>query len=277
VRSLQKGSSTIGRVVSNDAEAPTTAIFKRILCGVDGTPESLFAVRQAVRLKDPDAELYLVSVAPIAKAAQAGFAAPHAAELLQHEAEAALAEAREVAPSAREKLVNGDPATALLHQAEAEQATLVAVGSHGRTRAAGMLLGTVAARTLRDARCSVLIARPARDIATWPQSIAVGIDGSVESGAAFAVARSLAERFGADTHALAATNDHVDGEAAHAITGELEEQPAHAVDMLTAVSDSADLVVVGNRGLQGLKAIGSVSERVAHQARSSVLVVWPAV
>jgi nucleotide-binding universal stress UspA family protein len=47
--------------------------------------------------------------------------------------------------------------------------------------------------------------------------------------------------------------------------------------MLTAASDSADLVVVGNRGLQGLKAIGSVSERVAHGARSSVLVVWPEV
>jgi nucleotide-binding universal stress UspA family protein len=120
-----------------------------------------------------------------------------------------------------------------------------------------MLLGTVAARTLRDARCSVLIARPARDLATWPQSVAVGIDGSSESAAAFAVARSLAERFGAATRSLAATSDHVDGEAAHAITGELEEQPAHAVDLLTAASDSADLIVVGNRGLQDSRQSGA--------------------
>jgi nucleotide-binding universal stress UspA family protein len=41
------------------------------------------------------------------------------------------------------------------------------------------------------------------------------------------------------------------------------------------VPESADLVVVGSRGLRGLKALGSVSERVAHQARSSVLVVRP--
>jgi nucleotide-binding universal stress UspA family protein len=258
----------------NDAEAHATQIFKRILCGVDGTPESLFAVRQAVRLQDPDTELYLAAVAPIAKAAQAGFAATHAAELLQHEAVEALAEAGKVAPSGREKLLNGDPATALLHEADAEQATLVAVGSHGRGRAAGMLLGTVAARMLRDARCSVLIARPARDPGTWPQSVVVGIDGSVESAAAFAVARSLAERCEASMQALAASGE-LDREAAQTITSELEEQPGGAVDMLTAASDSADLVVVGNRGLHGLKAIGSVSERVAHQARSSVLVVWP--
>jgi nucleotide-binding universal stress UspA family protein len=34
-----------------------------------------------------------------------------------------------------------------------------------------------------------------------------------------------------------------------------------------------DLLVVGSRGLQGLRSLGSVSERVAHEARCSVLVV----
>jgi nucleotide-binding universal stress UspA family protein len=34
-----------------------------------------------------------------------------------------------------------------------------------------------------------------------------------------------------------------------------------------------DLVVIGSRGLHGLKALGSISERVAHQAECSVLVV----
>ena len=102
-----------------------------------------------------------------------------------------------------------------------------------------------------------------------------GIDGSAGSAAACAVARSLAKRLGAVMHALAATGDQVDREAASSTTSELEERPGHAVDVLTAASDSADLVVIGNRGLHGLKALGSVSERVAHKARSSVLVVWP--
>ncbi len=257
----------------DDADPHAPPIFKRILCGVDGTPESVVAVTQAVRLQDPDGRLYLTSVAPLAKAAHAGFAAPRAAELLQHEAEAAIAEAHAVAPSASEKVVTGDPVSALLREVDAERATLVAVGSHGRGRAAGMLLGTVAARMLRDAPCSVLIARAAHDPQAWPHAVVVGIDGSVESAAAFAVARLLADRLGASLRAVAATNDQLDREAAQAIAPELEEQPGRAVAGLATASDSADLVIVGSRGLHGLKALGSVSERVANQARSSVLVV----
>jgi nucleotide-binding universal stress UspA family protein len=45
------------------------------------------------------------------------------------------------------------------------------------------------------------------------------------------------------------------------------------VRALVGASGIADLVVVGSRGLHGLKALRSVSERVAHQAECSVLVV----
>ena len=251
--------------------ATEARIFRRIVCGVDGTPESLVAVRQAARLRDPDGSLQLTAVAPIARAAHAGFAAPRAAELMQEEAEAALAESRALAPSAIEKLVDGEPVAVLLR--EAEQASLVAVGSHGRGRAVGMLLGTVAARMLRDASCSVLIARAASDLKAWPRWVVAGVDGSAESAAAFAVARSIAERLGGDLRAVASTKDHLDREAARAIAPQLEEEPARAIDVLALASESADVIVVGSRGLHGLRALGSVSERVAHQARSSVLVV----
>ena len=257
------------------AQASKSPIFARILCGVDGTPESLIAARQAIRLQDPEGSLHLVAVANLSKAAHAGIAARHAAELLQQEAEAALADARDVVPAASEKLLDGEPVAVLLREAEVEQATMVAVGSHGRGRAAGMLLGTVAARILRDAPCSVLIARAAPDPETWPQSVVVGVDGSGESAAAFTVADSITERFGGRVRALASTQDQLDREAAQAIARELEEQSVRAVAMLAAASQSADLVVVGSRGLRGLKALGSVSERVAYQARSSVLVVRP--
>jgi nucleotide-binding universal stress UspA family protein len=250
-------------------------VFQRIICGVDGTPASLVAVRQALRLRDENGSLLLSAVANVAQAAHAGMAAPHAAELLQHEAEAALAEARALAPSASSKLVNGEPVAVLLGQAEAERATLIAVGSHGRGRAAGLLLGTVAARMLRDAPCSVLIAREARDADVWPQGLLVGIDGSAESAAAFAVAQGIAERFGGSVRAIASARDQLDRDAARAIAAELEEVQGPAVSELAAASESADLVVVGSRGLHGLKAIGSVSERVAHQVRSSVLVIRP--
>ena len=48
---------------------------------------------------------------------------------------------------------------------------------------------------------------------------------------------------------------------------------AHPVDSLVAAAEQADLVVIGSRGLHGLASLGSVSERVAHRARCSVLVV----
>jgi nucleotide-binding universal stress UspA family protein len=50
----------------------------------------------------------------------------------------------------------------------------------------------------------------------------------------------------------------------------IDERPVRA---LVEASKDADLVVVGSRGLHGFRALGSVSERVAHRARSSVLVV----
>ena len=257
----------------DDAEASELSIFKRIVCGVDGTPASVIAVRQAIRLQDEDGDLLLTAAANVAKAAHAGMAAPHAAELLETEAETALAEAKAIAPSATAKLVKGDPVAVLLQ--EAAQATLVAVGSHGRGRTAGMLLGTVAARMLRDAPCSVLIAKAARDAETWPRSIVAGVDGSEASAIAFAVARSIAGRFRARLRAMASTKDQLDHDAAQEIAPELEEEPGRAVDILTAASESADLIVVGSRGLHGLKALGSVSERVANRASSSVLVVRP--
>ena len=251
-------------------------VFERILCGIDGTPPSLTAVRQALRLQNEQGSCLLLSaVANLAKAAHAGMAATHAADLLERDAEAALAEAQAIAPSASSKLVNGEPAAVLLDQAETERATLIAVGSHGRGRAAGLLLGTVATRMLRDATCSVLVARAARDVEAWPRTVVAGVDGSAGSAAALDVARSVAARFGGSVRAIASTKDQLDREAAEAIAPELEEHDEAAVNFLVAASESADLIVVGSRGLHGLKALGSVSERVAHQARSSVLVVRP--
>ena len=101
-------------------------IFSRVICGVDGSPESLTAVRQAARLLDADGSLALIAVARLARAAQAGMLAVHAAALLQQEVEEALVAAQSEAPSASTRLVNGDPRAVLLR--EAEGASLLALG-----------------------------------------------------------------------------------------------------------------------------------------------------
>ncbi len=129
-----------------DANPPTGLhIFDRIVCGVDGTEESLFAVKQARRLQQPEGSLLLVVAMHLAKAVHAGMTATHAAAALEAEAEQAMMEAKELV-AAEGTIVNGDPATVLLR--EAQRATLLALGSHGRGRVVGMLLGTVATRML---------------------------------------------------------------------------------------------------------------------------------
>jgi nucleotide-binding universal stress UspA family protein len=89
------------------------------------------------------------------------------------------------------------------------------------------------------------------------------------------VARRLSERFNAELWPVAAHGGKaVDRRLVDLIADRRrEELPDEPVAALVAAAADADLLVVGSRGLHGLRALGSVSERVAHQAHSSVLVV----
>jgi nucleotide-binding universal stress UspA family protein len=152
-------------------------------------------------------------------------------------------------------------------------ATLVAVGPRGHSRAVGMLLGGVAADLLHNAPCSVLLAR-APQFGKFPSSIIVGVDGSEQSLAAAAVAESIAERFGSELLVVAAAGGKgVDLESIEALSSPHVTDPGRPAQVLTDLSKEADLVVVGSRGLHGPRALGSVSERVAHRAACSTLVV----
>lgn len=51
----------------------------------------------------------------------------------------------------------GDPSQVIANQAKKSRANMIVMGSHGRTGLKRLLLGSVAERTLRYARCPVLI------------------------------------------------------------------------------------------------------------------------
>jgi nucleotide-binding universal stress UspA family protein len=60
-------------------------------------------------------------------------------------------------------------------------------------------------------------------------------------------------------------------------TSELRVEQGRAAKVLVSAANAADasLVIMGSRRLDGLRAMGSVSRRVAHQAHCSVLLVPP--
>jgi nucleotide-binding universal stress UspA family protein len=62
----------------------------------------------------------------------------------------------------RPVVLHGDPRRLLPREAARWRADLVAVGTHGQTGLAHVLLGSVAERVLAAARCDVLVARPTR-------------------------------------------------------------------------------------------------------------------
>jgi nucleotide-binding universal stress UspA family protein len=253
-----------------------THIFDRILCGVDDSAAGAIAARLAARVSLPESSLELVSVEDPSAVVNAGMYATHAAADLAGAARAALERGTKESgahPSVATRQLKGPPVPCLEAELGRINATLVVVGSHNHSRPVGIALGSVATHMLHEAPCSVLIAREPRDAEHWPRSIVVGIDGSPESAEAAVVARQLAERFGAKLRCIVAPDGDADVDAARKIDADVEELEGKPVDELAVLSEWADLVVVGSRGLKGLRALGSVSERVAHRAHSPVLVV----
>lgn len=257
-----------------DVLAPQ-AIFDRILIGVDGSKESFDACRQARQLAEPQAtiEAAIVSLFPPATATALGV--PDLADRLERTASSALSAAAEIlGPQAKLCRLDGLTVDALLDEAKRVQATLLAIGAPEHARIEEMILGGVGGELLHQAPCGMLVARPVPDTATFPRDVVVGIDGSDEAELAFEIARNLAIRRHSKLRSVVALG----GKRVN--LGEIANRHPHIdavaaapVSALVEAAACADLLIVGSRGLHGLRALGSVSERAAHAASCSVLVV----
>lgn len=257
---------TTTRPSSQAAPLAPEAILARILVGIDGTPQGFDACRQAARLAGPESVIEGATVVQLA---------PDLVGSFEEKATAALGVAGEIlGPHAKLLRLYGFVAPELLAEAERFEATTIAIGSHGHPRIEEIVFGGNGGELLHQAACSVLVARPAPDVAAFPRSIVVGVDGSEESERAHAVASELARRHAASLRELVA----LEGKRV-TLTQVVDRHPQVEIRASTPVralvegAACADLLVVGSRGLHGLGALGSVSERVAHRARCSVLVV----
>lgn len=209
-----------------------------------------------------------------------------------------------------ERVVQGNPKEEIVRAAEEWPADLVVVGGRGLGGVTGFLLGSVSQTVARHVHCPVLVVKGrARPLA----SVLIATDGSAGANEAIRFLLSLPLVRNTKVRLLSAVEPVLyPGSAPKMIRAQLKgmiaqlerERRAEVEKVLdrgarelkakvtrltrsmptghpareivaAAASFDADLVVVGARGLGGMKRLllGSVSERVLHDARCPVLIV----
>lgn len=187
---------------------------------------------------------------------------------------------------------------------EAQQAHALVVGTHGMRRFSRLLLGSTSLQLAGHAQCPVVVVREEPSGAR--NEILVGVDGSEWSTAALGYAFDQAAARGSRLRAVHSwyvpgghstypalvesdpgRRDVEEQVLAQSLAGWTERHPdvevvrevvyEHPVQALVAASATAGLVVVGSRGLGGVRglALGSVSHAVLHHALCSVAIVRP--
>lgn len=256
--------------------------FRRVLCAVNGTRVSSEAVRQALSLVHPSGRISFVAVSD-----ERGTGHWEQASLSARHAEEALDEARRVADEAMVEVVthllHGDPQTVTL--ALAEHHDLLVLGAHGHSRAAGMFVGSLASKAVHVANVPVMLARVGGDT-PFPGLVVAATAGEADEetarvAAAIAASHDKPLVLGHAEHRDDAATRHALAEqvtAARDLTGTEPTVVSERGDPVDTVCDvareaGARLVVTGSSGRRGVAALGSVSERIAHRALCSVLVL----
>jgi len=263
--------------------------FSLVLSGTDGSERASEAARQAARLASAAGAQLIVAYVIEDRPYEEGDA--------ERALEAASTAARAVGVEPETRILAGDAGGILVEEAERDGVDLLCVGPDSGLLGGAIRFGHVAGKILREATCSVLIARPAGP--AFPRHIACAIDGSDASVFTALAAAGVARAADAElrlVHVVPVfrgrneewTLDPQDEsppelEPSVKAVASLGVEPIREMAMgrpertlvRVAERDEVDLVVVGHRGVGGVTRmlLGSVSEHVAHHAPCSVLVV----
>jgi nucleotide-binding universal stress UspA family protein len=275
--------------------APAAPIFANILCAIYGKDGGFAAVEQAAALAGTQGHLTFLAVTSFRSGgAQRGPAiGPAQATEILRRAEGIAREAG--VPYASEVDPRSPPARVILDWSA--QYDLLALGAPASSWPARLLSVGVGDKAIEGFTTPLLVARPLAVDRRLGDRIVVASDGLEASHPVVDLAARLAHSDGSNVtlvHALGRESPIKRGRRREQ-EGTLKEQermltrtrasgtselliesgrPADVIKSAAAAAD-ASLVVMGSRRLDGLRAMGSVSRRVVHQARCSVLLVPP--
>jgi nucleotide-binding universal stress UspA family protein len=287
-----------------DDRVESTRRIRRVVAAADDGPEAADALALAATLSDlAEGQLVVASVA----AFRPGSISPgDRARILAEEEEKLRRRATAQLGDrgfATRVLSGGAAATGIKEIAAAEEADLIVLGSSHRGALGRVLPGSVGERVLNGAPCAVAIA-PRGNAATTHgfERVVVGCDGSREAAAAVDLAADLAGRTGARLELLGVVEMKFDLagfpkppeatevervrrtlERARAtvpatVRATTRQVDGDAAEMIAAIAQGADLLLVGSRGHYGPARrliLGSVAAKLARRAPCATLVVPP--
>ena len=283
-----------------------------VLVATDGSPQARAAVKAAATFPWPRGSSGHGIVArqtPVLTEASA-----EVWEALQHvaQAEARRAERqlRRRWPDAEVVVSDAPPVPGILAHARKRRARVIVLGSRGLGAVGRFLLGSVSRACVRQAKCPVLVVRGS---ARTPRRFLLGVDGSPHARQAAAFVAGFTPPRGGELHLLgvvepvrlpstallparartvltseaaeldqqraALARRHLEAARARfARAGwrvRMEVRSGRPLEELLEASKSADVLVVGARGVGGMERLllGSVAEGVVSRAQIPVLVV----
>jgi nucleotide-binding universal stress UspA family protein len=282
----------------------------KILLATDGSKDAALAARAAVELADKsDSELHLAHA--WTNVPSAHFEEYVRARLEEEGRRVLDEEARRIEAAGGDltgvHLREGRTQEVIVDLAEEIGVDLIVVGSRGLGALGSLVMGSVSEGVVRLASCPVLIMRDGEKGAWPPEKVVVGDDGSEEAKRAAELGASIGKPYGAEATLLRAqlplrltgAGPAVDPRIAEEISRKDEEDlerraielenmlghrprvkaltgdPASAIQREAEESEVPVLVVVGRRGLGGVKrlVLGSVSSSTLRTVSGPILVV----
>jgi nucleotide-binding universal stress UspA family protein len=287
----------------------------RILVPTDFSPHAEHALDTAIALAKPGrAAIHLLHVFQLPVALPTPDSATIPLQFwdeIRRQGAAHLAKSRQKVEAAglscETEMIEDVPGFAVAPAAQRARADLIVMGSRGLSGLKHLVLGSVAERTVRAARCPVLTVKADDSVAGRFATIVVPIDFSASSDAALAQAKSLCLENGPAhlvlVHAyyvpveleqyLATRDTGLFDSISRTVTQDLEKlltrlkaegvsaeyyaQPGRPESVIVELAREkrADLIAMGTHGRRGIShlLLGSVAEHVVRTAQCPVLTV----